>query len=350
MTSPTAGSGLTSLIAASVSHPGLHRPVNEDSVVAEAPIFLVADGMGGHQAGDRASAIVVDEFSELVGREAAGIDEVRATLARARERINALSRSNPARPAGTTVSGAVLVSQNGDPYWLIVNIGDSRTYRLSEGRLERLTVDHSEVQELIDAGELTTEEARSYPRRNIVTRALGADMIEHPDYWFLPIEDSDRLLVCSDGLSGEVPDDVIEETLLEYPDPDDAVKVLLDLALGAGGWDNVSIIVVDASVETNDVSTLGESLSSSGNSDNEDTEPRLDLPTFPVFPSTDATAGDPLAEVGAAVLNDDDAVEEMNTDQGEEYVADTDDVIADNAGEMIRVVPWEVGPTLEEER
>jgi protein phosphatase len=174
------------------------------------------------------------------------VDQVKATLVAARERILELTAHDKRHAAGTTVSGVVMVDQNAVPYWLVVNLGDSRTYRLASGILEQLSVDHSEVQEMVDAGRITSGAARSHPRRNVVTRALGAGIVDNPDYWLLPVEDGDRILVCSDGLTGEVTDADIREMLLAHPDPQQAAEALVDAALASGGRDNVSVIVVDA--------------------------------------------------------------------------------------------------------
>ena len=122
-------------------------------------------------------------------------------LAQAQDRIRAIEAA-PGRGAGTTVTGVLVTELEGVPYWLVLNLGDSRTYRLSEGELEQISVDHSEVQELIDDGLLTAAEAVHHPRRNVVTRALGVGDGLYVDYWLIPIEEHDRMLVCSDGLTG----------------------------------------------------------------------------------------------------------------------------------------------------
>jgi protein phosphatase len=143
----------------------------------------------------------------------------------------------------------------GMPYWLVVNIGDSRTYRLSQGRFEQISVDHSEVQELVDAGEITAQEATVHPRRHVVTRALGTGDETEADYWLLPVEEGDRVLVCSDGLTGEVADDAILRILSSVADPQEAVDALIQAALRSGGRDNITAIVVDARNVSNDDGT-----------------------------------------------------------------------------------------------
>ena len=223
------------------SHTGLRRTLNEDALLVQAPLFLVADGMGGYEAGEQASADVVKAFSPLAGREDVSLEDVRAALDDARIQIDALPEN-----AGTTLSGVAVASVDGVGYWLTVNIGDSRTYRLSEGALEQITVDHSVVQELIDAGRLGADDARRDRRRNIITRALGGGSTGEADYWMLPAEAGDRILVCSDGLTSEVDDATISQVLSVHNDPQDAADQLIELALQGGGRDNITAVVVDA--------------------------------------------------------------------------------------------------------
>ena len=231
--------------AGSATHTGQRRTLNEDAHLASAPVFLVADGMGGHEAGERASAAVAAEFAGFIGREALGLDDVRQALSRARLAVDELATSGSSR-AGTTLSGVVISSVDGLGYWLAMNIGDSRTYRFAAGELEQITVDHSVIQELIDAGELTPEAAMSDSRRNIITRAIGAGSSGDADFWLFPADSGDRMLVCSDGLTSEVPDARIREVLAEQRDPQQAAAVLTAEAVEAGGRDNITVIVVDA--------------------------------------------------------------------------------------------------------
>lgn len=223
------------------THPGLRRRTNEDAFLANAPLFLVADGMGGHSAGDIASAAVVAEFSQLVGRDSLTVDVMHATLQHAKARVRALS-SGP-RPAGTTLTGVAVADVNGVGYWLTINIGDSRTYRFAEGVLEQISVDHSMVQELLDSGELDAVED---VKRNIITRAIGAGSDGVPDFWMIPAERGDRVLVCSDGLSNELPSDQLVAILSEEGDPQQAAIRLVREAMDSGGHDNITAIVVDA--------------------------------------------------------------------------------------------------------
>ncbi|WP_288026075.1 protein phosphatase 2C domain-containing protein [Arthrobacter sp.] len=227
---------------------GLRRELNEDAFLAADPIFAVADGMGGHEAGEVASRECISVLSQqevlAAGSRSATAVDVQLALRQADARIRELSQAR----AGTTVTGVVLVEERGVPYWLVFNVGDSRTYRLSQGRFSQISVDHSEVQELVDGGFITPAEALVHPRRHVVTRALGTGPDTEADYWLLPVEDGDRILVCSDGLTGEVDDEGIRRALSALDHPQDVVDSLVQAALRSGGRDNVTLVVVDASL------------------------------------------------------------------------------------------------------
>lgn len=230
---------------------GLVRQVNEDSLLVAPPVFVVADGMGGHSGGDVASRIVVEEFARLAeGYDPRrGAECVTDTIVRAQARIvdyGAAQRLNqPGWHAGTTAVVAVLVEDSGVPKWLLANVGDSRIYRLYDSRLEQVSVDHSVVQELIDSGEITPDEAGEHPERHIITRALGSHEAVEPDFFLLPLGSVERLLLCSDGISGMIDDKEIEAILLEVADPRDAADALVAAAITAGGRDNATAVVVD---------------------------------------------------------------------------------------------------------
>ncbi|MBV8347470.1 MAG: protein phosphatase 2C domain-containing protein [Mycolicibacterium sp.] len=228
------------------THVGATRRQNEDSYCAAPPVFVVADGMGGHTAGDLASRAVVDSLLALSGDEQVTTEMLTACLADARARLDQIPASG-GRPPGSTVSG-VIVTQNDDdePHWMVVNVGDSRTYRLDADGFRQLTVDHSVVQELIDAGAVTDAEARSLPMRNILTRAVLAG-IDHPaDVWLRPIGPGDRVLVCSDGLTRELDDPGIARILRAAVDPLAAADQLVNSAADAGCEDDATALVVDA--------------------------------------------------------------------------------------------------------
>jgi protein phosphatase len=222
---------------------GLVREVNEDALLAYPPVFLVADGMGGHDAGDLASRIAVEEFAQLAGQPSATADDVHACFSRTASRIR--GEFTGGRQGGTTVAGVAVTVHEGGAYWLVFNVGDSRVYRWSEGELEQVSVDHSVVQELIDMGRIEVADAASHPERHVLTRALGTSGEPEPDYWLLPAGPHDRLLICTDGLTRELGDDALARVLAGTADPQDAAADLVRLALEHGARDNVSAVVVD---------------------------------------------------------------------------------------------------------
>ena len=233
-----------SLSWAALSDTGYRRSVNEDSLLARSPIFAVADGMGGHTAGDFASTAVVTRLAEKVKADFVG--ELALTEA-LRSAVDDMTRGvgQTDLGTGTTVTGIALTLVDGNPYWLVFNIGDSRVYSYRDGTLEQLTVDHSIVQELLDAGAITPAEAEVHPHSNVITRAVGFNEDPVPDYFLLPIVAGSRLLVCSDGLTKELTEHGIRYFLGEGSSPLDAAQQLMDAALGNGGRDNVTVVVVD---------------------------------------------------------------------------------------------------------
>ena len=231
---------------------GLLRENNEDAYLVAPPVFVVADGMGGHENGAVASQIVVDEFARLVdeGYELTrGREVVTATLEASQRRIAEYARGpggpEPRRTPGTTVVAALLVEDDGAPAWLLANLGDSRIYAVTDGELRQVSVDHSVVQELVDSGEITATEAHQHPERHVITRALGGPRLEPADFFVLPVTEVERLLLCSDGVSGLIDDDRIAAILTETSDPRDAADRLVAAALHAGGDDNATAVVVD---------------------------------------------------------------------------------------------------------
>ena len=230
---------------------GLVRTVNEDSFLVAPPVFVVADGMGGHSGGDVASRMVVEEFERLAESydPTRGAEQVADTFARAQARIidygNAHRAMTPGWHAGTTAVVAVLVDDNGVAKWLLANLGDSRIYRITEGRLEQVSVDHSVVQELVDSGQITAEQAATHPERHVITRALGSPEGIQPDFWLLPLGSVERLLLCSDGVTGMIEDEEIGHILETVADPRDAADELVRAAVAAGGRDNATAVVVD---------------------------------------------------------------------------------------------------------
>ncbi len=232
------------LVGAALTTQGPVRALNEDSVLVAPPVFLVADGMGGHQAGDVASRLVADRFAELAGSGVVTPERVSACLDQCRDEISRLVGSGTAAP-GTTVVSAVWIVDEDRAYWLIANIGDSRAYVWREGDLRQLSHDHSVVQEMLDSGGITESEARVHPERHVITRALGARMKAPVDYSLLPVEPGSRLLLCSDGVCGPLTDEALSYHLTRFPEVGAAASALVDAAVSAGGRDNLTAVVID---------------------------------------------------------------------------------------------------------
>ncbi|MGO4189878.1 PP2C family protein-serine/threonine phosphatase [Pseudarthrobacter sp. TAF60_1] len=256
---------------------GLRRELNEDSFIASDPVFAVADGMGGHEAGEIASGMCVRALAAMPQLAIGERSVTAAVLQQYLLRADGSIREATGARAGTTLSGAVVVEQMGMPYWLVLNIGDSRTYRLSQGHFAQISVDHSEVQELVDAGEITPEQATVHPRRHVVTRALGTGDETEADYWLLPVEEGDRILICSDGLTGELSDEHLFRILSTVAHPQDAVDALIQAALRNGGRDNVTVIVVDARNVMNDAGIATTAPRPTADAEEEVTLPRAQI-------------------------------------------------------------------------
>ena len=233
----------------SATHEGQLRAQNEDHAHAGEGLFVVADGMGGHLAGEVASEMAVDRLDDRLPMTSANtLEELVDAISEANTEIYRGSIDDPDRAGmGTTVTAIAVVT---DPHdgeaFAVANVGDSRSYVLRHGRLRQLTIDHSFVQELVAEGAITRDEARTHPRRNIVTRALGIEPYVRVDSWTMPIIRGDRFVLCSDGLVDEITDDAITEILTEHADdPQAAAQALVDAANDAGGRDNITVVVVD---------------------------------------------------------------------------------------------------------
>ncbi|MBF4461911.1 MULTISPECIES: PP2C family protein-serine/threonine phosphatase [unclassified Rathayibacter] len=239
------------------THIGLVRGANEDSYLAKSPLFAVADGMGGHAAGEVASDAVVSRLSVAATGATIGPEEIDRAL---RDAVADIARQpgRADRGTGTTVTGIALTAVAGEPYWSVFNIGDSRVYLCVQGSFLQLTVDHSIVQELVDAGLITRDEADVHPHSNVITRAVGFHEAPIPDYRLVPVIAGSRLLICSDGLTKELTDAGLEHVLAESASAQDAADRLLEAALENGARDNVTAIVVDV------LAVSGESLAIDG--------------------------------------------------------------------------------------
>lgn len=236
------------MVTAGVTHIGLVRKVNEDAFLARPNIALVADGMGGHAAGDIASSLAVRAFEGLASRDRLVPSDVVATVVQANEAIVSESAANPHRAGmGTTLAGLAVVEQAGTPHWLVFNVGDSRVYRLTDGAPQQLTVDHSQVAEMVATGRISADEARVHPLRNVVTRSLGTVPGPDVETWLLPATPGDRFLICSDGLTNELADGEIARAVAAHGDLESASNALIESALAAGAHDNVTVVLVAAS-------------------------------------------------------------------------------------------------------
>jgi len=227
-------------LAVGSSDPGVVRSHNEDSGLISPRLLAVADGMGGHAAGEIASTTIIRELAAVAIKGAFGDNSLVRAIERTKVALADLSKSDQSRAGlGTTVS-AVAITEN---KIVVVHVGDSRVYRYHNGSLMSLTRDHTYVQTLLDVGEISEAEAKVHPKRSLLTQAVDARSNISPDVTEVEVEPGDRLLVCSDGLSGLVEPDVMLRALQK--DRDSAVNDLVAAAQAAGAPDNVTVIVAD---------------------------------------------------------------------------------------------------------
>lgn len=220
---------------------GLVRGHNEDSFLVQAPLFAVCDGMGGHAAGEVASSIAVSTIAE---KAPAGADDVLLGVAveAANTAVMLGAEQGVGKPGMGCTASCCLIEEG---KMAIAHVGDSRIYLLRHGSLVRVTHDHSYVEELVDSGQITADEARTHPSRSIITRALGSDPDMYADHFSLEVSNGDRVILCSDGLSSMIADSEIEALAVSSATPQQAADNLVAAALTAGGLDNVTIVVVD---------------------------------------------------------------------------------------------------------
>lgn len=219
------------------------RPQNEDAFLSIGPVHVVADGMGGHLAGAAASDAVVEAFRPLAHAPRVTPDDVAHAVERAQLEVEALSY-RVGGDSGSTLAGVIAVEHEGEPWWMVINIGDSRVYMIEGGALIQLTVDHSYVQQLVDSGEITAAQAEHHPQRNIVTRAVGDGHAEF-DAWLLRARPGRRLVVASDGLMKAMPDARIASIVSLAGEAGLTAARLVESAVEAGATDNVTAVVVD---------------------------------------------------------------------------------------------------------
>ncbi len=220
---------------------GKVRSANEDAFVVEPPLFAVADGLGGHQAGEVASEVATDALLDAAPKRADAVALGRAVISANRAVIKAARDGRGRSGMGTTMTAVMTQGTR----LAVAHVGDSRAYLLHEGVLSRITEDHSLVAEMIRGGEITERESRFHPMRSVITRALGSDARLEVDAFDVQAEQGDRLLLCTDGLHGMLDDDRIQAVLASLTDPGEAARTLIDAANDAGGQDNITVVVVD---------------------------------------------------------------------------------------------------------
>jgi protein phosphatase len=234
---------MTTVRYGAASDVGMVRPANQDSYLITSSSFAVADGMGGHAAGEVASQLALAAFRDDLP-SAPSEDALRGAVSAANRAVYERSLEFvELRGMGTTLVGLALSADRA--HGVLVNVGDSRAYRFRDAALERLSRDHTYVADLVSAGQLTEAEARTHPQRHIVTRALGIEPGVEIDTWLMDLVIGDRYLLCSDGLFGEVPDSTIASLLAEVEDPQQVADLLVGTANAMGGHDNVTVIVID---------------------------------------------------------------------------------------------------------
>ena len=219
---------------------GCQRERNEDSLIVRPPLFVVADGMGGHAAGDVASEVAVNTMASLAPT-IPDVDLLGRAVESANHAVITEAKKAGCEGMGTTMTACVVQ----DDKIAIAHVGDSRAYLLHAGKLQQLTRDHSWVADMVEQGKLTEEEARVHPNRSVITRALGSDPHMQPDLYEVTASEGDRLLLCSDGLTGMVEDGDIQAMLARIRDPQRCAAALVNEAIANGGADNITVIVAD---------------------------------------------------------------------------------------------------------
>jgi protein phosphatase len=218
---------------------GQARERNEDSYLVEPPLYVVADGMGGHRGGAEASSLAVQVLAEMPDHDPDHLpDQVRAANRAVFERQ---AGDRALSGMGTTVTAVIADGSTVE----LAHVGDSRAYLLRDGQLRQITEDHTLVQRMVRDGEISAEEAHVHPKRSILTRALGIDTDVEVDTQRIEVLEGDRLLLCSDGLTGMMRDESVREILQTHPEPQDAAEALVDSANRAGGLDNITVVVID---------------------------------------------------------------------------------------------------------
>lgn len=228
-------------IYAALTNVGRTRDHNEDAVLAQPPLFVVADGLGGHDAGEVASTVAIEAMAAHAPKRPDRQSLAKAVRAANQAVVDAVESGLGPSGMGTTLTAMVI----GDGRVCLAQVGDSRAYLLRSGRLSQVTDDHSVVAALVRSGTLTESEAARHPQRNVITRALGAADFAEPDTYMFDTVRGDRWLLCSDGLTTMMPNDILAQVLVDAATPSQAVERLVLAANDAGGYDNITVVVVD---------------------------------------------------------------------------------------------------------
>ncbi len=229
------------MISLGISKTGLVRQRNEDRFYAQGPLLIVADGMGGYTGGEYASTMVVDTIVEVVNEATEISTEVLKNAILKANRIVYEKSQSYKELEGMGTTAVVAYVQEDTLYW--AHVGDSRLYRYGEDGLHRMTKDHSMVQQLVEAGTITEEEVIHHPKRNMLTRAIGVYETVEVDTGVVEVHQNDRILLCSDGLSGYIEESKIEQVLSEENNESRALEDLVHLVYDAGARDNVTIVL-----------------------------------------------------------------------------------------------------------
>mgnify|MGYP002682251684 FL=1 len=224
---------------------GKVRRLNEDSYLVTSGACVVADGMGGHQAGDVASRLTIEAVEGLLAEGLPDVSSIGSVVTRANSSVRSHAGSVDREGMGSTLVGAFVVRNADEDSIVVVNVGDSRCYAVVDDVVLQITKDHSHVQELVDAGSISQDAAATHPERNVVTRAIGIEDDVAGDFFVLPSVERMRLLLCSDGVSGELTFDEIASILTSLDDPAEAATALISSVLEGRAADNATAIVVD---------------------------------------------------------------------------------------------------------
>ncbi|MER7798048.1 protein phosphatase 2C domain-containing protein [Microbacterium sp. NPDC096154] len=284
---------------AGVTHRGRKRDINQDALLTSYPLFVVADGMGGHIGGEIASASTIDRLQRMVGKGPVSPEAIEKALVKAVRDIGEHPDTTD-EGTGTTVTGVYLDITDEQATWVALNIGDSRVYLERDDALVQVTTDHSLVQELVAAGRLSPEEAENHPYGNVITRAVGPSEGAVPDYVRLDVRDGDRFVICSDGLTKELTDYGILHFLRLHAEPEAAVDAMLEAALENGGRDNITIVVLNVSVPGQGPEDEGPTTQDAREQDDRVAQDATDTAGVPVVEAVPAAEADASSTGGDA--------------------------------------------------